>query len=113
MHDVTEGGVLGAIWEVAQASGIGVEIYKNKIPVTPETISICNVFDIDPLKLISSGCMLITTPEPINVIQKLETSDIKATLIGKCTAQKQKVLISENHIEQILEPDADELFKII
>ena len=60
MHDVTEGGVLGALWELAEASGVGLRIYQDKIPVRTETGPYARNFGLNPLKLISSGCMLIT-----------------------------------------------------
>ena len=42
MHDATEGGILGAIWETSEAMGKGVEIQIAKIPVAPETKAICS-----------------------------------------------------------------------
>ncbi len=55
MHDVTEGGIYGALWEVAEASGIGLEIDLKAIPVRQETIEICEYFELNPYYLISSG----------------------------------------------------------
>jgi len=44
MHDVTEGGILGAVWEVTEASETGAVIYKSKVPVKDETQKICKVY---------------------------------------------------------------------
>lgn len=44
MHDITEGGIFGALWEMAEASGVGLEIDLKKIPVRQETIEICEFF---------------------------------------------------------------------
>ncbi|MBE3597259.1 MAG: hypothetical protein IMX02_00075 [Limnochordaceae bacterium] len=63
MHDVTEGGLLGAVWEMAQASGCGVEIWEAAVPVREETRQVCRRFGIDPLRLISSGAMLAAAPD--------------------------------------------------
>ena len=60
MHDITEGGVLGALWEVAQASSLGFKVYNDKMPISYITYNICRKFNLDPLKFISSGSMLIT-----------------------------------------------------
>ena len=57
MHDVTEGGIYGALWEVAEASGIGLEIDLKAIPIRQETVEICECFELNPYYLISSGCM--------------------------------------------------------
>ena len=61
MHDVTEGGIFGALWEIAAASRVGLEVYLQKIQLKQETVEICEFFDLNPYMLISSGCMLIVT----------------------------------------------------
>lgn len=85
MHDVTEGGVLGAVWEMCEASGCGAEIIKSSIPVLPETAKICGYFNINPLKLISSGCMLISANSGRSLVEKLSGEGIPASIIGKMT----------------------------
>jgi hydrogenase expression/formation protein HypE len=59
MHDPTEGGVLNGIHEMADAAGLGVRVFEEKITVEPETAKICRFYEIDPLQLISSGALLI------------------------------------------------------
>lgn len=59
MHDCTEGGVLGAVYEMSVASHLGLEVYEGKIPVASETRTVCAVFGVDPLKLIGSGALLM------------------------------------------------------
>jgi len=58
MHDCTEGGVLGAAFEMSLASGLGFELEEKRVPVAPETKEICRRQGIDPLKLIGSGALL-------------------------------------------------------
>jgi len=113
MHDVTEGGVLGAVWEVSEASGVGVRIYKEKIPVENETAKIAELYNINPLKLISSGSMLITCKNGAGLLNKLHESGIKASIIGKVTAEKDKLLVMGSSIEEIEQPESDELYKVI
>lgn len=60
MHDCTEGGVLGAVFEMSLASGLGFELEEEKVPVAPKTLSLCNKLKMDPLKLIASGALLIS-----------------------------------------------------
>ena len=55
MHDVTEGGILGAVWEMCEIAGVGAEICFEDIPVTEVTKKISEHFGIDWLRLISSG----------------------------------------------------------
>lgn len=111
MHDITEGGLLGAIFEVSTAADKGFEIYKEKVPVLDITRKICNEFDIDYLKLISSGSMLITTSKGTELVKELEDSKIKATIIGKIT-EKDGFLIEDNKKIKVEAPQRDELFKI-
>ncbi|HHY65044.1 MAG TPA: AIR synthase [Clostridiaceae bacterium] len=111
MHDVTEGGVLGAAWEIGTASGYGVEIYKDRIPILEETRRICSFLSIDPLKLISSGSMLITTPNGEELIKILNRNDIKASEIGRVTFGREFLLIDEENTVKITIPESDELYK--
>jgi hydrogenase expression/formation protein HypE len=59
MHDPTEGGVLNGLWEMAEASALGMEVWADRIPVATETKRICSQLRLDPLKLMSSGCLLV------------------------------------------------------
>lgn len=111
MHDVTEGGVLGAAWEVAAASGYGIVIEKRKIPILEETRRLCRFLSIDPLKLISSGCMLITTPNGEELIKILHQNNIKASVIGEITFGKECVLKDEEKAIILSAPESDELYK--
>jgi hydrogenase maturation factor len=111
MHDVTEGGVLGALFEVAEASGVGIEVNKECIPLFSETKAICDVVGIDPLKLISSGAMLITIRNGKNLVGKLQAKGIKAAVIGKVVAGNRKVLLDGEQVVEINKPESDELWR--
>lgn len=114
MHDVTEGGILGAVWEVAHASDVGIRIYSDKIPVAEETVNICKCFGLDPLRLISSGSMLIACPDGEAMVELLEKSGIRASVIGHVTTDARKLLINaEGVVSEIEQPGADELYKVI
>ncbi|NLX70406.1 MAG: AIR synthase [Clostridiales bacterium] len=113
MHDATEGGILGAIWETSEAMGKGVEIQIAKIPVAPETKAICSFFNIDPLKLISSGCMVIVSPNGPALVEALNDNGIEAAVIGKVIDVKDKWLITEKGRVEIMPPEADHLYKAL
>ena len=82
MHDITEGGIYGALWEVAQASGVGLEVSIEDIPVRQHTIELCEFFDLNPYQLISSGSMLIVTDHGNALVRELEREGIKATAVS-------------------------------
>ncbi len=113
MHDVTEGGVLGALWEMAEASGKGFEVQKELIPVLEETEKFARYFGIDPLKLISSGCMLIAGSEGSRLVRLLSENGIQCALIGKFTEDQKRWLLSEGERIEVGQPGADELYKIL
>lgn len=60
MHDATEGGVLGALEEMAQASGKAFVVDAEEIPVSEEARAVCGAFGIDPLNTMGEGALLIT-----------------------------------------------------
>lgn len=111
MHDITEGGVLGALWEMAEASKVGFEVYEEKIPLREVTKKICRKFNVDPLKLISSGSMLITTPKGDILTDKLHGNGINAVIIGKIT-EGRGILVKNGIQEEVPPPERDELFNI-
>lgn len=113
MHDVTEGGVYGALWEMAEASGVGLEIDLKKIPIRQETVEICEFFDINPYELISSGAMLMAANDGNALVREIEKTGIKATVIGKATAGNDRLLLHEDEQRFLEPPKTDELYKVI
>lgn len=115
MHDVTEGGLLGALWESSCFYNLGLEIFYEKIFIHQPTKEICKYFKINPLKLISSGTMLIIVDEnKVNfLLEKLEENGINAFNIGKFTESNEKVLIKNGERLEIASPESDELYKVI
>lgn len=107
MHDVTEGGVLGAAWEMAFAAGRGIIIDKAKIRVHPITQKLCDVFKMDPLRLISSGCMLIAVSDGEGLVKKLHEAGIDAAVIGHAEGSDARFVDGT----LITPPEADELYK--
>jgi len=87
MHDATEGGVIGGLFEIASASGTGMEIHEEAFVYPEEVRMVCEAFDIDPLAAIAEGSLLITArPDHSKVIlHKLSASGIEASVIGKVT----------------------------
>ncbi len=113
MHDVTEGGIFGALWEMAEASGVGLEIDLKKIPVRQETIELCEFFDVNPYELISSGCMLMAAADGNTIVRELEKAGIHAVVAGKATAGNDRILYADKECRFLEPPKADELYKII
>ncbi|MGE5630870.1 MAG: AIR synthase family protein [Caulobacteraceae bacterium] len=111
MHDVTEGGILGAVWEIAESSGTGIEIYLDSIPVHSVTKKICNIYGIDPYRLISSGSMVITAKNGAELVKALQDKGITCAIIGRIT-ERGKSIIKDGKCLPLNPPDVDELFSI-
>ncbi len=114
MHDPTEGGVLGGIHEIADASNLGVKVFEENIPVAEETMEICRLLEIDPLQLVSSGAMLIAAkPESAEcIIKKLKKEKIEASIIGEFLSNsKARVIVHKGKREtRLLRPECDHLW---
>ena len=93
-HDATEGGVLGAIYELCQASGLGAVIYADKIPVLPVTLKVAEFCRIDPLRLISSGCLVVTAPDGEELCEAYRKAGVNATVVGKIVPEGREVVQS-------------------
>ncbi len=91
MHDATEGGVRNAVWEMAQASGIGVDVDLTSVHLDPAVVEVSKVFGMDPLDAISEGTLLIAVdPDAVpDVIARLEKKEILAKDIGRFTKKGQ------------------------
>ena len=113
MHDVTEGGLFGALWEMAEASGVGLEIDLKKIPIRQETVEICEYFDVNPYGLISSGMMLMASADGNALVLELQEAGIPATVIGKATDGNDRVIIRDEERRFLEPPKTDELYKVL
>jgi hydrogenase maturation factor len=116
MHDPTEGGIAGAVHEMADASNLGVRVFREKIRVEPETERICDFYRIDPLQLIASGSLLIAT-EPAfaeEIADTLRKNMIHAEIIGEFLSSPKKRLLNENgKTKALVRPVADQLWQAL
>lgn len=105
MHDATEGGLLNGVYEVVEASGIGVTIYEDKIVIPEEIDAVHRYFNIDPLISISEGTLVISaTPQNTpKIISDLKKKGIAAWEIGEVTA-KDRVFVRRDGKKEELVP---------
>lgn len=116
MHDVTEGGVFGAVWEMCHISGLGAEIDEARIPVKQVTKKIAAHYGINVFRLISSGCMLIAAhPEEAEKIQaEVSAAGIPITKIGEVKDADFGIMARKNgDLSPIDPPEADELYRAV
>lgn len=85
MHDVTEGGVLGAVYEMAVASNLGVLVHDSRLNISNVAKTVCDLFKIDPRYCIGAGSMVLAVKAEHTaiVLTELHKNSIEATEIGK------------------------------
>jgi HAD superfamily hydrolase (TIGR01509 family) len=98
MHDVTEGGIAAAIYELSCAGGHQLDIHLERIPVLPVTDRVCRLLDVDPLGLIGSGSLLIACrPDTAEALMAaIEAEGIPVAWIGDVSAHGQGVKAHHN-----------------
>ena len=105
MHDATEGGVLGGLVEVAVASGAGMRIELDAIPLRPEVRAVCDHVGIDPFVSISEGTLIATVvPGRADAyVAALAEQGIDAAVVGEMTEVAEGRVLVSNGTEGPLE----------
>lgn len=102
MHDATEGGVIGGLFEIADASGVGMVIDESRFVYPEEVQMVCEAFAIDPVAAIAEGSLLITAnPEySEKIMTTLSQSSIDSSVIGMVTGDPDiRILKRRNGME--------------
>lgn len=113
MHDITEGGIFGALWELAEGAGTGLDVDLKRIPIRQESVEVCEQFGINPYLLMSSGSMLIAADNGPALVRALEKEGIHGAVIGRATCGNDRILRNGEEIRYLDRPQSDELYKII
>lgn len=113
MHDPTEGGLLGGVYEMGYASNFGFVLDGNAIPVHPITRRVCSIFDTDPIKLVASGSLIIAVQKKnvSNLIKRMSRTGIRSTKIGEF--QKGRRILMRGKEEEEVNEVTDELWRIL
>lgn len=115
MHDVSFGGVYGALWQLGEALNLGVSVEHRSIPIRQETVEVCNFFDINPYMLDGTGALLAVAKEGDKLAEYLSQEGYKASVVGRLTQNKDRVVILNDEGEKrFLAPiKGDEIYKVI
>jgi hydrogenase maturation factor len=117
MHDPTEGGLLQGVWELAEASAVGFLVHESRIAIRPETKRICSVLKVDPLRLMSSGCLLIAADKRKSrlVLRRLRAHRIPASVIGMIVQRRRgrTLILLNGKAKEIRASERDELYRVI
>ena len=114
MHDATEGGIWGGLYELAEAAGLGVRVEKEKIVVAEGIEEICGYFGIDPYASISEGTLIIICrPHKADaVVGALTAKGIPSSIVGEMTPpERGMVLVRQGKEEELIHPIVDPFWK--
>ena len=110
MHDVSRGGVFGALWELAERADVGLEIDLKKIPVKQETIEICEFFGLNPYELLSGGCLIMAAEDGATLAGALMREDIAVAVVGRTTGGNDRVIYNEDEKRYLDKPKTDQMY---
>lgn len=94
MHDLSQGGVFGALWELAEGSGLGLKADLKKIPIRQETVEVCEVCGVNPYEMRSAGSLLMTAENGEALAEILQQAGIPAAVIGKLTENRDRIIVN-------------------
>jgi hydrogenase expression/formation protein HypE len=110
LHDASEGGVLGAVVELARATGKDLRVEQDKIPLLPEARAACEVFGIDPYWTLSQGTLIATVSRgrEEEALAALGAMGIEGAVIGEVVGQGGKVwLTAQGQVRTLSDPEPD------
>lgn len=105
MHDATEGGMQGALVEMARGAGVRFDVNAESVPVAPGVQPVCDAIGVDPWQVTSTGTLLLTvdSDDADDVVAALEASGTRASVIGHVTTGE-GVFVDD---ERVFLPDSD------
>jgi hydrogenase expression/formation protein HypE len=114
MHDCTEGGVLGAAFEMSLASKLGFEMDETRVPVAPETRRLCRKLSIDPLRLIGSGALLLSVePGKEAELKRILAPICKTAAVGRFTRTGRTLVRKGGKTRVVSAAPEDELWRVL
>lgn len=113
MHDISEGGVFAALWEMAEGAGVGLTIDMKKLPLRQETVEVCEFCNVNPYELRSGGSLIIASPEGTAVVEALAAEGIPAVIVGRFTDSNERLILNEDEVRYMDRPQRDEIYKSV
>jgi hydrogenase maturation factor len=116
MHDPTEGGLASGLYELAKAGGVGLRIWKDKVPVLEETRSFSEILGFDPFALIASGALLVvasanSTPK---LLRAYTRHGVRAAIIGEVREAAEGIqVVEKDRVSPLRVPGRDEIARLL
>jgi hydrogenase expression/formation protein HypE len=112
MHDPTEGGLVDGLLELAVASGVGLDVDPDAVPVREETRRLCAAVDVDPFRTFGSGALLAAVPErsTTEALSALDDAGVEASVVGTVHERETPALLLGG--ETFEEPVRDDMYAL-
>ncbi len=108
-HDVSNGGVFGALWQLLSACNCGGQMELSKISMKQEIIEVCEYFDINPYMMNGQGSLLLVSSQGEYLVERFHQADIVASVIGKTTKEPDRKIIIGEEERYLVPPKGDAL----
>ena len=112
MHQITSGGILAALWEMAESSNVGLEVDLKKMAIKQETVEVCEFCHLNPYQLTSTGSVLIFTDRGEALVSRFEEEGIQASVLGRTTVDTARVILGGEEKRFLDRPAPDELLQL-
>lgn len=112
IQQITSGGILATLWEMAEASDVGLEVELKQMAIRQETVEVCEFCHLNPYQLTSAGSVVIFTERGEELVERYEELGVQATLLGRTTADSARVILGGEEKRFLDRPAPDELLKI-
>lgn len=113
MQTIREGGIFAALWELSKKSKTGLSIDIKKIPMKQMVVEICNLYDLNPYEMLSTGCLLVVAKDGDALVEILQGAEIPAAVIGKLIEGNDKTIINADEVRYLDLPKPDQIRKLL
>ena len=111
-HDVREGGIFAALWELAAAANVGLSVDLKEIPIKQHTIEVCEYFNLNPYMLRSGGTLLLACTNGARIVEQLQKAGVAAAVIGQTTSGNDRLIRYDDEARFLEPPKMDEYYKV-
>jgi hydrogenase maturation factor len=108
-HDVSNGGVFGALWQLLSAGQCGITIPYERIPMKQEIIEICEFYDINPYMLHGQGSLLLLTSQGEWLVNRMREAGVEANVLGKTNSSSNRTILVGEEERFLVPPKGDAL----
>jgi hydrogenase maturation factor len=116
MHDPTEGGLTSGLYELSKAGGVGLRVWKDKVPILEVTRRFSEILEFDPFALIASGSLLVvaSAKSAPSLLRAYWRRGVTAAIIGEVREAVEGVKWVENgRTKPLRVPERDEIARLL